>query len=218
MIIGDIIQRVNSIYSSGIKNDDSRLSERRIYNKFMTVRSRIIMEDYRKNRTVNDYTKQMLYVNMMKESIIPCSKNVTCSNMTSGIEIPVFIGNEFESFTKVYSEDGVIEFNKILFSDVKHLVGNKYVKTPQCYFFKDKKLKIVNSGMKKVIIENIWENPIEVHRLTETCLKRPYTDVKDIDSYTPANLIDIIIELVAQELIIEAPKKTYDDSNDSKDN
>ena len=42
MTVGDLIQRVQSLYSKGVESDDSRLTRRHIYNKLLSVRSTLI--------------------------------------------------------------------------------------------------------------------------------------------------------------------------------
>ena len=48
MKIGEIIQRIQSLYSKGVESDDTRLMSRHIYNKLLTVRARLISQDAKK--------------------------------------------------------------------------------------------------------------------------------------------------------------------------
>ena len=41
--IGEIIERIQSAYSKGVKTDDSRLSSRHIYSKIKSVRNRLVV-------------------------------------------------------------------------------------------------------------------------------------------------------------------------------
>ena len=53
MRVGDIIQRIQSLYSKGSQSDDTRLTPRHIYNKMLTVRSKLISEGAKKKQKVN---------------------------------------------------------------------------------------------------------------------------------------------------------------------
>ena len=53
MKIGEIVTRVQSLYSKGVASDDSRLSNRLIYNKMLTVRSRLIVEQAKKKQRIS---------------------------------------------------------------------------------------------------------------------------------------------------------------------
>ena len=47
MIIGDIIQRIQSLYSKGVQSDDTRLKSRHIYNVLITNRNNKLLTVYR---------------------------------------------------------------------------------------------------------------------------------------------------------------------------
>ena len=48
MKIGEIAQRVQSLYSRGVESDDTRLMQRHIYNKLLTTRAKLISEQAKK--------------------------------------------------------------------------------------------------------------------------------------------------------------------------
>ena len=217
MRIGDILQRVQSLYNKGIKSDDSRLSDRLIWNKLVSVRAKIIVEDSRKGRSINDHIEQDLYVSMTYTDNLPCGGISTCRSMVSKEFIPLFLDTGKKELVKVLSHDGLINYNRTKFEDVKHISGNKYTSSMQHYFFKSEKLRIVNSKAKKMLIKGVWEDPIKVHRLSETCLGLRHTDLRDIDFYTPSNLIEPIIELTAEELVEDFKKIEHDDANNSNE-
>ena len=53
MLIKEIVQRIQSLYSKGVQSDDSRLSDRHIYNKMITVRSKLISQQHNKKQKIS---------------------------------------------------------------------------------------------------------------------------------------------------------------------
>ena len=41
MLVKELVQRIQSLYSKGVQSDDTRLSSPHIYNKLITVRSKL---------------------------------------------------------------------------------------------------------------------------------------------------------------------------------
>ena len=60
MKVIEIIQRIQSLYSKGAQSDDSRLSDRHIYNKLLTLRSKYISQQAKKKQKVNQWNFQVL--------------------------------------------------------------------------------------------------------------------------------------------------------------
>jgi len=217
MKIGEVIARVQSLYSKGVSSDDSRLSDKHIYNKLLTVRSKLLIEDDRKYRTADELVTQSLYVDLVKSKQLPCGGLTKCTSMISKNEIPVFISNSKTNLLDVYSENMLIHFNRITQMDVRRLAGSRYGRKAEYYFFDERKLVVLNSKIKRLIIDTIWEDPIKIYRLTEECLGLPYVDNKEIDFYTPANLIDTIVGFTTEELIANFMKMKEDENNNSNE-
>jgi len=59
MTIKEIIQRVQSLYSKGVQSDDVRLEDRHIYNKMITVRSKLISQEAKKRQKINQWNYQI---------------------------------------------------------------------------------------------------------------------------------------------------------------
>ena len=50
MIIAEIIERIQSLYSVGVSNDETRLSDRHVYNKTLTVRMQLLSQQLKKKQ------------------------------------------------------------------------------------------------------------------------------------------------------------------------
>ena len=60
MKLGDLIQRVQSMYSHGVQSDDSRLSGRHIYSKLVSARARLIEKELKSGRGFTAWSMQLL--------------------------------------------------------------------------------------------------------------------------------------------------------------
>ena len=52
MTNGEIIQRVQSMYSKGVESDDSRLRARHIYNKLLTTTAKLYQQQKNKKQRI----------------------------------------------------------------------------------------------------------------------------------------------------------------------
>ncbi len=217
MKIGKVIARVQHLYSRGVESDDSRLSDRLIWNKLITVRSDFLIKDYRKNRVVDDSVRQNLFLNMIKAENLLCGKTTSCIKMISEKEIPNLILDGENDICIVSDYSGLIVFDETEKTKVRYNSGNKYTKNKEQYYMDNLHLHIVNSRMKNIIINGIWEDPIKIHRLSAECLNTGYLSNQDIDFYTPSNLIDNIIEKTVEDLLVKFVQMKEDKNNDANE-
>ncbi len=216
MKIGEVIARVQHEYSKGVPSDDSRLSNRLIYNKLKTVRSEFLINDSRKNRTIDDSIRQSLIIELEADGG-DCKASV-CRIMRSKSEIPdMVLDSDTDNFV-VTSTNGEILFTSTKFEDVKHQSGNKYTSNYEKYYFEGDIIKIVNSRIGKIAIRGIWEDPIVVEKMNISCNNGSYVNNQDIDFYTPSNMIDGIVKTTATELLGIFTKMKEDTNNNTAEN
>lgn len=60
MLIKEVIQRIQALYSKGVKSDDSRLSSRHIYSKLKSTRGRLLYEKVNKRQFIASINYQVL--------------------------------------------------------------------------------------------------------------------------------------------------------------
>jgi hypothetical protein len=60
MIIAEIIERIQSLYSVGVSNDETRLSDRHVYNKTLTVRMQLLSQQLKKKQRMSDWNYTIL--------------------------------------------------------------------------------------------------------------------------------------------------------------
>jgi hypothetical protein len=206
MKINDIISRVKALYNKGVETDDSRLSDRLVYDKLKSTRSLLIKREIDKKRQVSDWIVQT----------IPCfelalalpNDCTTCSIPPPGCKIlksvnklpkPIqsVIGPELES---VSTMDGNKIFSKTNWVKKKYKSGDKYTSNVEDYFIKDGYLFITtNSLLQYISISGVFEDPLETIGLNAcgaTCV-----DPLDQEFYLDGHLTDAVIEMTVQQLV-----------------
>lgn len=219
MLTGEIIDRVQSLYSKGAASDDSRLATMLIYNKLISVRARVFTQEFRKNRTFSDWDLQPLEcVALTRQNSITCGLNTKCTFMKSTYILPASITFDGTENINVFSSDGIINYSRTDFANFKYIKGNKYGIKEVFYYVHDYYLYLLNSKMTTAYIKGIWRDPVAVYRLNAT-YKGETTcfNNKEVDFYTPLHLIESIIQLTVEELVLQFSQMREDISNDSND-
>jgi len=218
MKIGEIIQRIQSLYSKGIQSDDTRLNARHVYNVLLTMRARVIVQELRKNRPLSEWDLQPLdSIEMIAQSPITCNDG-QCPFMKSKYPLPVGItANDTENIV-ITNYNGSSHFTRTTFENHKYVVGNKYTSKLPYYFVHDNYLYLINSELTKVFVSGIWRDVVETYRKNleyqgkDTCINNG-----DIDFYTPLELVDGIVQLTKIELIEQFMQVQEDVRNDNAD-
>lgn len=206
MKINDIISRVKAIYNKGVETDDSRLSDRLVYDKLKSTRSLLIKREIDKKRQVSDWIVQT----------IPCFELATalpndctsCGVPAPGCKIlksvnklpkPVqsVVGPELEAVTTM---DGNKVFSKTNWVKKRYKSGDKYTSAVEDYFIKDEYLFITtNSLLKYVSVSGVFEDPLEPVGLDAcgaTCI-----NPLEQEFYLDGHLTDAVIEMTVQQLV-----------------
>ena len=217
MIIGKAIERVQGLYSKGVDTDDSRLSNRHIYNKLLTVRSKLMVQRLRKNQPLSEWDLQPLHcIEMIPQTSLSCGGDNKCPFYKSKYKLPLGISPDETENVAVTSFDGLVIFNRTTFETYKYLNGNKYTSNKAYYFIHDSYIYVINSKIKSLHIHGIWRDPIEVWRLhlsyqnKNTCFNN-----KTIEFFTPDDMIEAMIEISYNELIAQFNQSRMDVTNNS---
>jgi hypothetical protein len=226
MIIREIIQRVSTLYSKGVRSDDSRLSSRYIYNKALSVRALLLSQKSNKKQTISQWNYQTLpCVEMVEIPIIecPCLPPIGCKILKSKYKIPNPLSNLNNILIQsVTSLDGSIIYSQIGWVEKKYKSANKYTGNKPDYFIKDDYLYITHRyGPKVLTIIGIFEDPLKAYDYPSFCTDcedcLDCVSILDKDFPIDAQMVDNLIELVVQECIEGFSKGREDKSNDSSD-
>lgn len=227
MLIKELIQRIQSLYSKGVQSDDTRLTNRHIYNKLLSVRSRLVFQKANKKQTISQWNYQTIpCIELIKvpPHDCPCLPPVGCDILRSKYKIPKPISNTSgELIEWVRTIEKSIKIDRISINAVNSQRGNKYAsKTPK-YFVENEYLYIVTSpGLKVISIRGLFEDPIEVEEFKgycDTCIDCPNCiDYLNTEFPIDEELIEPMLELAANELVILFSRSIEDQTNNASDN
>lgn len=225
MTIEEIIQRIQSLYSKGVQSDDSRLMDRHIYNKMVTVRSRLISQDAKRKQKISQWNYQTIpcvELEIAPPHECPCVPR-GCQILKTKHPLPEVLtdynNHLIESVTNL---DGSIIYAETTWKKKKYKSGNKYTAAKPDYYIRNKYLYITHrTGPKVIAITALFEDPLDAEYYPSLCGNENFTDC------TPAyerefpidnDKIDTLIEMCINELVIQFSQSREDLTNDTKDN
>lgn len=229
ILISEAIQRIKSLYNKGVQSDDSRLSSRHIYNKLLSVRSRLIYQKVNKKQKLSQWVYQTLpCVELIKAPIheCPCIPSGKCVILRTKYKLPKPISSlDKDIIQSVSSLDGSTIFNETTFETEKYTKGNKYTSTKPHYYIRNEYLYITDTkSLEAITITGLFDDPVAVEEHPSYCEDKtscPECECKSaIDREFPidSDLIDPMIELSLQELIEVFSQMREDQTNDARDN
>ena len=228
MKIGEIVQRVQSLYSKGVASDNSRLSNRLIYNKLLTVRARLISQEAKKKQKISQWNYQTIScIELIKVPAheCPCLPPIGCDMLRSKYKLPKPLtglsGNLIQTVTTI---DRSKKLNEVTLNAVKAQSGNKYASKAINYFLENGYLYITTpTELKFIRLIGLFEDPI-IAKQFETYCEEQCTDCGDCIDYQQEefpidnDMIDALIELTIQELVILFSQAKQDINNNSAEN
>lgn len=229
MLTREIIQRIQSLYSKGVQSDDTRLSKRHIYNKLISVRSRLIYQKVNKKQKLSQWAYQTLpCVELIKAPIQECHCiTKDCKVLRTKYKLPKPISSISKDIIQsVATLDGSKIFNETTFETEKYNNGNKYTGKNPSYYIRNEYLYLTNIKTLEVItITGLFDNPSEVEEYPsyctddiKDCLECNCKSIMDKDFPIDSDLIEPMIELSLKELIEIFNNNREDQTNDTRDN
>lgn len=226
MILSEIIQRIQSLYSKGVQSDDVRLSDRHIYNKILTVRSKLISQQAKKRQKISQWNYQTINcAEIIKAPIFecPCIPPVGCSIYRTKNKIPeplTDLNNHL--IQSVTSLDGTTIFSEITWNEKKYKSSNKYTSNKPDFFVRNDYIYITASSLFTGVISitGLFEDPFEVIKFEAFCECEdcdPCLSPLDINFPIDNDSIDTLIEMCVNELIVLFSQNKEDKTNNSSD-
>lgn len=228
MLISEVIQRVQSLYSKGVHSDDTRLSSRHIYNKLISSRAKVLSQKLGRKSKISDWSYDNIDCIELIEANpyeCPCLPPLGCKILRSKYPIPkVVTGRLYNGINSVTSVDGSIIFSYVTWKEKKYRKGNKYTANKPDYFIRNDYLYItVKQPLKIISISALFVDPIEVKEYKNYCNDKDCIDcdkcffAEDLDFNLDENLIDSVIQLTVEEILNIFVKVKEDQVNNSKD-
>lgn len=224
--IGNLIERVTTLYSKGVNSDDVRAGGRHIYHKLKSVRNKLITQQLKKRQVISDWNYTLLpCVELIRVSDVdcPCIPDVGCYVYRTKNKLPKILTNLNKHIIqfvmnvtsgKVISETSREEY---IFN-----AGNKYTSNDLKYILESGYLYVYGKDIPKLIkIKLLAEDPIEAADFPSIC----GNDCKDcecesmLDKIFPidGDLVDTLIEMSVLELIEMFSKGKEDKNNNTSD-
>lgn len=227
MITKEIIQRIQSLYSKGVQSDDSRLTDRHIYNKMLTSRAKLLSQKANKKQKISQWNYQTIpCVELIKAPTYecPCLPPVGCQILKTKIKLPEVISSMNRHLIQsVTSLDGSIIYSEVSWTEKKYKSFNKYTGSKPDFFIRNDYLYITHKeGPKLITITGLFENPLEVDKYPSYCEKcEDCVDCESpLDKEFPLDnsIVDTLIDMCVNELVINFSKTREDITANSRDN
>ena len=227
MLIGEIIQRITSLYSKGAPSDDSRLAPRHVYNKMLTVRGKLIYQKANKNQKISAWNYQTLpCIEMVvaQPSECPCLPPSGCQILKTKYKLPKpLTGLSTHLIKDVTSIDGTVIYSEIGWDGYKYKKGNKYTAHKPDYFIRDGYLYITHkSGPKIITLSGLFEDPYDASHYPSFC-DEDCKDCQDCDDAQKkefpldGEMLDLLVEICVAALVSMFGQINQDLTNNSKD-
>jgi len=226
MKVGEIIERIQSLHSKGVPSDESRLSDRHVYNKMLTVRMQLLSQQLKKKQKVSDWNYIILpCVELIKVPAMECSclGTLGCDVYRTKHPIPKVMtdyGKHFIDF--VMTAENSIRIEETTRQGVNHLKGNKYTGNKPKYLFENGHLYFpINNSPGIVKIKLLAEDPLEAAKYPSIC-----EDCQDCIDCIPfadyefpidGELIEPLIAITINEIIGIFSGRVEDMQNNSAD-
>lgn len=214
MLVGEAISRVQSLYSKGVESDDSRLSSRHIYNKLITVRENLAINQFRSDEFWSEWDQQPLHKIPMKRF----DGGFGCPMMKSVDTLPHAISTGEDEGIMISSWNGETIYTRSSFEHRKYLKGNKYTSGKGYFYIHDDYLYLLNSKMTEAFAHGFWRDPIQVYIMDKgykglsTCFSN-----RTVPMFTPGDIMEMTIQVSSQELIQQFSQMREDVKNNSAD-
>lgn len=219
MTNGELIQRIQSLYSKGVQSDDTRLKPRHIYNALLTARSMVI----RKATSIGDKFYQKLpCIEMTNDVVLECGcENIDiCGAYKSIHKIPKIVSIKGNYLIRdITSVDGKMVFYKVEPDLINYINGYRYLKDKPLFFIYDDYLYVINSVPPRVVsMTAVFENPVDVLEFLNNSGCNPNCiSAYDMEFPIDDEYIEDVLAIAKDELIRIFPRFIEDRTNDSKD-
>lgn len=227
MTIKEVIQRVQSLYNKGVQSDDNRLSDRHIYSKLVTVRSKLISQEAKKKQKINQWSYQTLNcVELIKAEVheCPCLPPIGCEILRSKYPIPKPLTNlNSHLIQSVTTVDGNVVFSEIGWTEKKYKKANKYTAEKPDYYIRNGYLYITHRmGLKLITITGLFDDPLAAINFPSYCPDCVDCDEcqspLDMEFPIDNDMIDTLIEMCKEELLGQFSQMIEDKTNNTSDN
>jgi hypothetical protein len=226
MYIKEVIERIQSLYSRGVSSDESRLSDRHVYNKILSVRMQLISQQLKKKQRISDWNYSILpCVELIKvpNHECPCLGDLGCDVYRTKFPIPrVMTDSNRHYIDFVMSVESGMRIEEVTRQGVLYLKGNKYTGKKPKFLFENGYLYFpIQKSPGVVKIKLLAEDPLEAMHFPSLCDDCEHcTDcipAPDHEFAIDGDLIEPLINMCFQELLSIFGQMREDNQNNSQD-
>lgn len=227
MLIGEVIQRIKSLYNGGVQSDDSRLSSRHIYNKLVSCRQVLITQQARKHQKISDWNFVVLpCVELIKVPSHECSclTSLGCDVWRTKYPLPkplTDLNKHLISFVITIDNSELIA--EATREEFLYNKGNKYTSKKPKYIIENSHLYFpVQKSPGIIKIKFLPEDLIEAAKYPSFCEEEceDCQDCRDfnlIEFAIDGDLLEPVIQMAREELVTDFGKQKQDIHNDTID-
>lgn len=227
MKIEELIYRIQNLYSRGNPSDDSRLSNRLIYNKLIGIRSLLLSQEANKKQKISRWNFQQISCIELIEvptHDCPCIPPIGCKMLRSRYKLPKpLTGINGHLIESVFTIDKQIKIDEIPFTAYSYQKGNKYTAKKTNFFIHNDYLYLTTpSRIRVVSLIGLFEDPVIASSFSGYCDDKDCKDChcKDyLQEEFPieASKIDTLVEMSVTELLQIFGTAHKDNYNDGRE-
>ena len=224
--IGEILERIQSAYSKGVRSASSRLSSRLIYSKYKSVRKMLVAQQIKKKQKISDWNYIILpCVELIKVPSHECSclGHLGCDVWRTKYPLPKVLTDlnkhMIDFVMTVDNGDRIEEFTR---EAAIYASGNKYTAKKNKWILEKGHMYFTSQKTPGLVkIKLLPEDPIEASKYPSFC--EDCTDCVDCTpymdrpSYLDGELEEPLIAIAVEELVGRFSAAREDKSNNSSD-
>jgi len=217
MLNRDIIQIIQEEFNKGVPSDDTRLSNRFIYNKALSVRNLLLMQKVNSKQSITIEDTSTLCVDMIDVNGVDCCGYTgTCNVIRSKEKIPSIVQSIYGPLIKSISGPNFKrKISLIDESQIPYLSGMRYSSSVAKYFIADDYLYLIGKDVpRKIRLMAVFENPLDVLNCNAEDSCKSYLD---LDFKLQGGLTDSLIQIVSEQLLKTFMQVKEDKINNSTD-
>lgn len=225
MLTSAIIQRINSLYNKGAQSDDSRLTERHIYNKMKTLRSKLIVQKLKKKQKISDWN----YIILPCMEVIEvdahecgCLPQIGCKVYRTKLKLPKPLNDMNKHIIQwVMSVEHSQKYEETTREQERYNSGNRFTKNNKRYLIENEYIYLFGGFPGKAIaVKFLPEDPDEALSFLGLCDEEsPETCGSPLDREFPLDddLTEDLITMAVPELVQAFSSVPEDQTNNTKD-
>jgi hypothetical protein len=224
--VGNIIQRVQSLYSKGAQSNSSRLMSRHIYDKMMSTRALLFYNKINKRQFMSKWNYDILpcvELIAVSENDCPCLPIPGCDILRTKNKLPKPM-NSINGYVidSVLSVNGQVIFNEVTYKSKIWRGSDKYTSAKPDWFIKDDYIYITTTRkLKAITVMGLFADPIAAANYPTKCGvgDEPACPIhpKEMDFPLDDEMVDALVQLTVQELSVGFAPGYEDRRNDSAD-